>query len=130
MSHSEIQDPDEQVVEMDIVGTEQTIVQEATESTFSDIVQNDVVSSAIEFTESHTDALPLQSSSVEVTIASSPPIVSNIQFNPSTPTTSTNINVTFDLSDPDSDSNLAVDYAWFVNDIQISNDVDITTKQM
>ena len=38
MSHSEVQDPDEQVVEMDIVGTKQTIVQGAT-STFSDIIK-------------------------------------------------------------------------------------------
>ena len=79
----------------------------------------------IEFLEPHEGAIPLQSSSSEVVISSSPPILSNLVFSPTEPTTLSDLSVVFDLEDPDGDTNLTMDYTWFVNDVLILSENDV-----
>jgi formylglycine-generating enzyme required for sulfatase activity len=125
-TYSEIQDPDNQSILIDYTWYKNgNLVVDAEEDTFVQTQQGDAIYCVVEFTEPHDGAIPIENSSSEVGISSAPPVISNIQFSPSTPTTSTDIVVSFDLSDSDGDENLTVDYTWFVNDEPIASASDV-----
>ena len=125
-SYTDLNDPDNQEVQIDYRWFKNgLLITDASTENFDQIQQGDVVSCVIEFVEPHDGATPIQSSSSEVVILSSPPILSNLEFSPAEPTTLLDLSVVYDLSDPDGDSNILLDYTWFVNDSPVLTESNV-----